>query len=97
MRIGERLPDLLACAGRERVSGAMNVAEEDGEPRIRSVEPADAEPAPDRSLRAEAPVETSRFRVERVNVACVGRHIQPPVVDSLAVQRRGARKPKRPL
>ena len=97
MRIGERFPDLLAGAGGERVRGAVDVAEEDGEPRIRLAEPADGEPAPDRRLRAEAPVQAPGFRVERVDVAGVRRHIQPPVVDGLAVQRRRARKPERPL
>ena len=60
-------------------------------------EPADREPAPHGRLRAEAPVQASGFRVERIDVAGIRRHIQPPVVHRLAVQRRRAGKPERPL
>ena len=57
----------------------------------------DAEAAANRGLRTEAPVHASGFRVERVDVAGIRRHIQPSVVHRLAVQCRGARKPERPF
>ena len=83
--------------GGQRVCRAVDVAEEDREPRVRLAEPADREPAPNCRLCAEAPVQAAGFCVERVDVAGIGRHIEPAVVDGLAVQRRGARKSERPF
>ena len=97
MRIGERLPNLLARARGERVRVAMNVTEENGEPRIFLGELADGESAPDHRIRAEAPVHATSFRVERIDVTGIRRHIQSAVVYRLTVQRGGARKSEGPL
>jgi hypothetical protein len=43
MRIDGRPPNLFARAGRERVRGAMDIAEKDREPRVGPTEPAEAE------------------------------------------------------